>query len=127
MVEVPGRLSQLITAGLSPIRHLRPARELSQEFPEVEIRAIDARWYRLASYDSAVVSMNDGTSAALYQRDPVKFRELMQADRAAARAAGPRVAASGRGVPRRAGRHHLTGALGGDLPALDRRSGGGDD
>ena len=49
VVEVPGRLSQLITAGLSPIRHLRPARELSREFPEVEIRAMDAKWYRLAS------------------------------------------------------------------------------
>jgi len=78
VVEVPGRLSQLMTAGLSPIRHLRPAREMSQEFPEVEIRAVDARWYRLASYDSAVVSMNDGTSAALYKRDPVKFKELMK-------------------------------------------------
>ena len=37
---------------------------------------MDAKWYRLASYDSAVVSMNDGTSAALYKRDPQKFREL---------------------------------------------------
>ena len=27
---------------------------------------MDAKWYRLARYDSAVVSMNDGTSAALY-------------------------------------------------------------
>ncbi len=78
VVEVPSRISQLITAGLSPIRHLRPARELSQEFPEVEIRAMDAKWYRLASYDSAVVSMNDGTSAALYRRDPAKFRELVR-------------------------------------------------
>ena len=78
-VEIPGRLAQLITAGLAPIRQLRPARELSREFPEVEIRAMDAKWYRLASYDSAVVSMNDGTSAALYRRDPDKFRELAQA------------------------------------------------
>src|SRR4051795_1624722 len=78
VVEVPSRLSQLMTAGLSPIRHLRKARELSQEFPEVEIRAMDAKWYRLASYDSAVVSMNDGTSAALYRRDPQKFRELVR-------------------------------------------------
>ena len=78
VVEVPGRLAQLMTAGLSPIRHLRPARKMSQEFPEVEVRAVDARWYRLASYDSAVVSMNDGTSAAIYKRDPVKFKELMK-------------------------------------------------
>ena len=31
---------------------------------------MDAKWYRLARFDSAVVSMPDGTSAALYQRDP---------------------------------------------------------
>ncbi len=46
---------------------------------------MDAKWYRLASYDSAVVSMNDGTSAALYRRDPKKFRELVEEDRRAAR------------------------------------------
>ncbi|HEY0890730.1 MAG TPA: glycosyltransferase [Nocardioides sp.] len=76
IVEVPGRLSQLMTAGLAPIRHLKKPRELSREYPEAEIRAMDARWYRLASYDSAIVSMNDGTSAALYQRDEKRFREL---------------------------------------------------
>ena len=39
---------------------------------------MDAKWYRLARYDSAIVSMPDGTSAALYQRDPAKFRDLLQ-------------------------------------------------
>jgi galactofuranosylgalactofuranosylrhamnosyl-N-acetylglucosaminyl-diphospho-decaprenol beta-1,5/1,6-galactofuranosyltransferase len=77
-VEVPGRMAQLITAGLAPIRQLKPPRELSREHPEVEIRAMDAKWYRLASYDSAVVSMNDGTSSALYVRDHEKFRDLMK-------------------------------------------------
>jgi galactofuranosylgalactofuranosylrhamnosyl-N-acetylglucosaminyl-diphospho-decaprenol beta-1,5/1,6-galactofuranosyltransferase len=75
--EVPNRRSQLLTAGLAPIRHLRATRELSKDYPEAEIRSMDARWYKLASYDSAVVSMNDGTSAALYRRDPAKFRELV--------------------------------------------------
>jgi galactofuranosylgalactofuranosylrhamnosyl-N-acetylglucosaminyl-diphospho-decaprenol beta-1,5/1,6-galactofuranosyltransferase len=78
IVEIPSRVSRLITAGLAPIRQLRPARELSSEFPEVEIRAMDAKWYRLASYDSAVVSMNDGTSAAFYKRDTATFRELVK-------------------------------------------------
>ncbi len=41
---------------------------------------MDAKWYRLASYDSAVVSMPDGTSAALYQRDPDHFRDLLRRD-----------------------------------------------
>ncbi len=73
---VPGRLSQLVTAGLAPLRQMRPARELSRQHPEAEVPAMDAKWYRLAKFDSAVVSMPDGASAALYQRDPEKFREL---------------------------------------------------
>ena len=73
--EIPGRVSQLITAGLSPLRQLKAPRELSKTHPEAEISAMDARWYRLARFDSAIVSMNDGTSAALYQRDPQFFRE----------------------------------------------------
>ncbi|GAA2125748.1 glycosyltransferase [Nocardioides bigeumensis] len=77
-VEIPGRFSQLLTAGLAPIRQLKAPRELSQEFPEAELTALDAKWYRLASYDSAIVSMNDGTSAAFYQRDPAKYRELLR-------------------------------------------------
>jgi galactofuranosylgalactofuranosylrhamnosyl-N-acetylglucosaminyl-diphospho-decaprenol beta-1,5/1,6-galactofuranosyltransferase len=76
--EVPGRKAQLIAAATAPLRHLRPTRPLSQEFPEAEIPAMDARWYRLARFDSAIVSMPDGTSAALYQRDPAKFRDLMK-------------------------------------------------
>ncbi|MGZ4448649.1 MAG: glycosyltransferase [Nocardioides sp.] len=76
--EIPGRLSTLVSAGLQPLRQLKPPRPLSRQHPEAEVRAMDAKWYRLASYDSAIVSMNDGTSAALYQRDPEKFRDLMK-------------------------------------------------
>jgi galactofuranosylgalactofuranosylrhamnosyl-N-acetylglucosaminyl-diphospho-decaprenol beta-1,5/1,6-galactofuranosyltransferase len=77
-VEIPGRLSQLVTAALAPLRQLRPVRSMAREFPETDLTAMDAMWYRLARFDSAVVSMNDGTSAALYQRDPEKFRDLMR-------------------------------------------------
>jgi len=77
-IEIPGRLSQLVTAGLAPLRHLTRPRRLSREFPEAELPAMDAKWYRLAKYDSVIVSMNDGTSAALYKRDPKKYRELLR-------------------------------------------------
>ncbi len=76
--EVPGRLSQLVTAGLAPLRQLKEPRELSKEFPEAEVPAMDAKWYRLARYDSAVVSMPDGTSAALYRREPERYRDLLR-------------------------------------------------
>ncbi|GAA1972281.1 glycosyltransferase [Nocardioides panacihumi] len=79
IVEVPGRLASLISAGVAPLRHaVKQPRELSREFPEAEIRAMDAKWWKLASYDSAVVSMNDGSSTALYRRDLPAFRDLMK-------------------------------------------------
>ncbi len=77
-MEIPGRLSQLVTAGLAPIRQLKAPRDLSRTHPEVEVPAMDAKWYRLARFDSAVVSMPDGTSAALYQRDPDRYRDLVR-------------------------------------------------
>jgi galactofuranosylgalactofuranosylrhamnosyl-N-acetylglucosaminyl-diphospho-decaprenol beta-1,5/1,6-galactofuranosyltransferase len=76
--EIPGRLSNLVTAGLAPIRQLRPVRKASRDFAEAELPAMDATWYRLARYDSAIVSMNDGNSAAFYRRDPARFRDLMK-------------------------------------------------
>ena len=75
--DIPGRWTLLMTAGKAPLRQLLPPRPLSQRYPEAEIPAMDAKWYRLARYDSAVVSMNDGASAAFYHRDPDRFRELM--------------------------------------------------
>jgi galactofuranosylgalactofuranosylrhamnosyl-N-acetylglucosaminyl-diphospho-decaprenol beta-1,5/1,6-galactofuranosyltransferase len=51
---------------------------MAKEFPEAELTAMDAKWYRLASYDSAIVSMNDGSSAALYRRDPERYKELLR-------------------------------------------------
>ncbi len=73
---VPTGRAVRLTALLAPLRQLKPPRALSRRHPEVEVRATDAKWYRLAGFDSAVVSMNDGTSAALYQRDPAHFRAL---------------------------------------------------
>ena len=38
-IEVPSRRSQLVTAGLAPLRQLRRPRPLSREFPEAEVAA----------------------------------------------------------------------------------------
>ena len=78
LTEVPSRKSQIISAGLAPLRQLKRPRELSRSNPEVVVPALDAKWFRLASFDSAVVSMNDGTAAALYRRDPQLYRELLK-------------------------------------------------
>ena len=77
-IEIPGRLSTLIAAGLAPIRQLRPLRPMSREFPEAELSAMDSAWYNLVKYDSAIVSMNDGSSVALYRRDPDTYRDLLK-------------------------------------------------
>ncbi|UDY22757.1 glycosyltransferase [Nocardioides sp. Kera G14] len=76
--QVPSRRSQLISAALAPIRQFKPTRPLAEAYPEAEVPAADAKWYKLSSFDSAIVSMNDGTSAALYQRDPERYRELLK-------------------------------------------------
>lgn len=76
--EIPGKASQLISAVTGSLRQFRGTRALSREFPESFVPAMDARWFRLATMDSAVVSMPDGTSAAFYQRDPELFRDLLK-------------------------------------------------
>ncbi len=60
----------------SPVRQFSKPRELSRTYAEAEVMAMDAQWFRLTRYDSAVVSMPDGASAAFYQRDPETFRDL---------------------------------------------------
>ena len=76
--EIPSRPAQLVSAVLGGIRQFRGTRPLSREFPEGNIPAMDARWYHLATLDSAIVSMPDGTSAAFYRREPAQFRELLR-------------------------------------------------
>ncbi len=78
MGAVPGRAKVAATVLVGSLRQLRPTRPLSRRHPEATVPAMDASWHRLAMMDSAVVSMPDGTSAAFYQRDPEKFRDLLK-------------------------------------------------
>ncbi|NYE37453.1 galactofuranosylgalactofuranosylrhamnosyl-N-acetylglucosaminyl-diphospho-decaprenol beta-1,5/1,6-galactofuranosyltransferase [Nocardioides cavernae] len=77
-IEIPGRKATLVAAALAPLRQLRPVRDMSGDYPETELTAMDAKWWNLVKYDSAVVSMNDGTSVALYKRDPAHYRDLLK-------------------------------------------------
>ena len=76
--EIPGRASQYLSAVKGSVRQFLGTRPLSRKYPESALPAMDASWFRLATLDSAVVSMPDGTSAALYQRDPELFRDLLR-------------------------------------------------
>jgi galactofuranosylgalactofuranosylrhamnosyl-N-acetylglucosaminyl-diphospho-decaprenol beta-1,5/1,6-galactofuranosyltransferase len=74
---VPSLPARLASAALGVVRQARPPRSLSREHPEAVIPAMDAKWYRLATMDSAVVTMKDQTGAVFYQRDPEQFRALL--------------------------------------------------
>ena len=74
---ISGRQATL-QALLQPLRQLRRPRELAQTHPEAEVMAQDARWHKIARYDSAIVSMPDGTSAAFYRRDRERFLDLLK-------------------------------------------------
>jgi galactofuranosylgalactofuranosylrhamnosyl-N-acetylglucosaminyl-diphospho-decaprenol beta-1,5/1,6-galactofuranosyltransferase len=75
---VPSGKAVTFMALTQPLRQLKKPRQLANEYPEAEIPAQDAKWYRIARYDSAVVSMPDGTSAAFYKRDPKWFQDMLK-------------------------------------------------
>ncbi len=72
-----GALRGLATAATGTLRQLRPVRPGALVNPEVDVPAIDSRWWRLSNVDSALVSTADGTGAAWYQRDPERFRSML--------------------------------------------------
>ena len=76
--EPKGPVGQILTAGLSAVRQVRPPRRLSRKHPEARLAAMDARWWMLAQFDSAVVSTTDGTMASWYHRDRSAFGDLMR-------------------------------------------------
>jgi galactofuranosylgalactofuranosylrhamnosyl-N-acetylglucosaminyl-diphospho-decaprenol beta-1,5/1,6-galactofuranosyltransferase len=76
--EIPPKFAQLASAVIGGIRQFRPTRSLARDFPEANLPAMDARWYHLATLDSAIVSMPDGTSAAFYKRQPDQFKDLLK-------------------------------------------------
>ena len=73
-----GRIGQLVAAATSSVRQALPTREMAQRHPEAWLAAMDAKWWMIAQFDSAVVSMPDGTSASWYQRDPDEFQDLLK-------------------------------------------------
>jgi galactofuranosylgalactofuranosylrhamnosyl-N-acetylglucosaminyl-diphospho-decaprenol beta-1,5/1,6-galactofuranosyltransferase len=73
-----GRVGQLVAAATSAVRQTLPVRTLADRFPEARLAALDAKWWMIAQFDSVVVSMPDGASAAWYHRDKSEFGDLMR-------------------------------------------------
>jgi len=69
------KFGQVKMAGIGLLRQVLPLRELAPEHPEAIVPHVDQRWWRLAHYDSAIVSSADGVAASWYRRDPQEFRQ----------------------------------------------------
>ena len=69
-----GKLKMAIT-GLA--KQALPTRELADDYPEAIVPHVDQRWYRLAHFDSAIVSSADGVNASWYRRDTAQFRDQL--------------------------------------------------
>ena len=54
----------------------RPSEEALAR-PQSHLAHVDNRWFRLAHYDSVVVSNAEGTAASWYKRDPKKMRSML--------------------------------------------------
>jgi len=73
-----GRVGQVVTAAKSGIRQALPNRALAERYPEARLPAMDAKWWMIAQFDSAVVSTSDGTMASWYHRDRGEFQSLLR-------------------------------------------------
>lgn len=78
VVGLPSK-KQLIPWGIKTVaRQLIKAPEPeSAERPQGYLAHRDNRWYRVAHYDSVVVSNAEGTGASWYQRDPKKLKSML--------------------------------------------------
>jgi galactofuranosylgalactofuranosylrhamnosyl-N-acetylglucosaminyl-diphospho-decaprenol beta-1,5/1,6-galactofuranosyltransferase len=71
----PSRAGQARMAAIGLLRQVLPVRPLAQDYPESIVPHVDQRWWRLAHFDSAIVSSADGMAASWYRRDPHQFRD----------------------------------------------------
>jgi galactofuranosylgalactofuranosylrhamnosyl-N-acetylglucosaminyl-diphospho-decaprenol beta-1,5/1,6-galactofuranosyltransferase len=72
------KVGLFVKAALGAVRQVRPVGELAHRHPQLVVPYQDAEWWLLSNVDGALVSAADGTSTAWYQRDPAKFRTLLQ-------------------------------------------------
>ncbi len=77
-VSQPSKITLLPWAAKTVARQLfRPVGHTSAERPQTSIAHQDNRWWRIAQFDSAIVSNAEGTGASWYKRDPKRVREML--------------------------------------------------
>jgi galactofuranosylgalactofuranosylrhamnosyl-N-acetylglucosaminyl-diphospho-decaprenol beta-1,5/1,6-galactofuranosyltransferase len=74
----PSKITLLPWAAKTVARQLAsPVKGTSAERPQTTVAHQDNRWWRMAQYDSAVVSNAEGTGASWYRRDPKQLRTML--------------------------------------------------
>lgn len=71
--SLPAVLVRLVAGAL---HQLKPVPEEALNHPETHIAAMDARWWRLAQLDSALITSSDGTGVSWHKRDAQKVRSM---------------------------------------------------
>jgi galactofuranosylgalactofuranosylrhamnosyl-N-acetylglucosaminyl-diphospho-decaprenol beta-1,5/1,6-galactofuranosyltransferase len=59
-------------------RHVLPVSPRALDNPQDALHHADQKWWRLAQFDSVLVSAADGSGAAWLRRDPEHFRSIMR-------------------------------------------------
>ncbi|PNI10116.1 glycosyl transferase [Arthrobacter sp. AFG7.2] len=74
----PSKVTLLPWAAKTVLRQLAsPVKGTSVDRPQTTVAHQDNRWWRMAQYDSAVVSNAEGTGASWYRRDPKQLRTML--------------------------------------------------
>lgn len=77
-VTQPSKVTLLPWAAKTVARQLlRPVSATSTERPQTAVAHQDNRWWRIAQFDSAIVSNAEGTGASWYKRDPKRVRDML--------------------------------------------------
>ncbi|MHA7301343.1 glycosyltransferase [Pseudarthrobacter sp. MDT1-22] len=77
-ISQPSKISLIPWAAKTVIRQLAsPVSGSSAERPQATVAHQDNRWWRMAQFDSAVVSNAEGTGASWYRRDPKQLRKML--------------------------------------------------
>ena len=72
------RPGKILLAATGLVRQFREPRDLSAAFPEGIVPHVEQKWFRLAHYDSAIVSTADGGSASWHKRDRKEFLDQLR-------------------------------------------------
>lgn len=67
-----------LRAAESALRSFRRVSSDAEQNPQARIAAQDAKWWRLAVEDSALVSTSDGSGASVYVRDRARFFTMLR-------------------------------------------------